>query len=121
MYHQKNIIKHQLLSLYGKSLSLLLKKKLILDRFFFNTLSFLELRLSSLVLRMFFFFNLLKAMDAIKRGNVTVNNKLKHKNFLVRVGGVIKLINISKNTQVSTISTFNLVKVRGWRFKLWRK
>jgi hypothetical protein len=113
LYHQNNIIKHQVLSLYGKSLNLLIKRKLILDHFFFNTLTFLELRLSTLALRMFFFFNTLKVINEIALGFITVNNERKHKNFLVRVNSVIRYVNPVNFNKNKSLTAFNLIKIQG--------
>ena len=105
-----------MLSLYGKSLNLLLKKKLIIDNFFFNTLIFLELRFSTIVLRVFFFFNLLSVIKEINLGNITVNNKKKHKNFLVRVNSVVRYCNIVVKKVVLNLCTpLNIMNLCGWR------
>jgi len=110
------MIKHQIISLYGKSLSKLMKRHLILDKFFFNTIIFLELRLITLVRRMFFFFSFSDINKEIYLGNITVNNKKKHRNFLVRVGSVIKYNLNKKGVNFFYKKTFfkkNLNRLRG--------
>jgi hypothetical protein len=103
-----------MLSLYGKSLNFLLKKKLIIDHFFFNTLTFLELRFSTIALRVFFFFNLLSVIKEINLGNIMVNNKKKHKNFLVPVNSVVQYCNIaSKKVILSSLTYLNIINLRG--------
>ena len=103
-----------MLSLYGNSLTTLLKRKLLLDNFFFNTLTFLELRFSTIALRMFFFFNLLKIIKEIQFGNITVNGKKKHKTFLVRINSIICYCkgDIKKKSSFGLI-LLNIIKIHG--------
>lgn len=114
------MVKHQIVSLYGKSLSNLIKRHLVLDKFFFNTIIFLELRLSILVRRMFFLFHFFDINKEIYLGNITVNNKKKHKNFLVRVGSIIKY-QLNKNETTffynKTFFKINLNRLKGWYWK----
>lgn len=118
LFHQTNIIKHQIISLYGKYLNKLIKKKIILDLNFFYALSFLELRLSTLVLRMFGVLNFLIVNKAILSGKVLVNSHTKHPNFLVRIGSVIKFF---YKPTVFLLTKGNLVSVSWWRFNSWQK
>ena len=116
MFYQNNIIKHQVASLYGKSLSKLMKRRLTLDKFFFNTIVFLELRLSTLVFRMFFLFNFFEINKEIHLGNITVNNKKKHRNFLVRVGSIIKhRLKKKEDIPIRELTETNITRLRGWR------
>ena len=68
---------------------------------------------------MFFLFNFFNINKEIYLGNVTVNNKKKHKNFLVRVGSVIKYKWNKKNNFFYKKLFFkvNLSRLRGWYWK----
>ena len=107
----------ELLKLYGKSLIKLIYKKLALDFFFFNIIIFCELRLSTLVLRMFFFSNFFEVYKKIFLGLFTVNSKKSHKNFLVPIGSLIKYLNVTKSLLKFRVIN-RLVK---WKWRHWRK
>jgi ribosomal protein S4 len=93
-----------------------MKRRLILDKFFFNTIVFLELRLSTLVFRMFFLSNFFEINKEIHLGNITVNNKKKHRNFLVRIGSIVKhRLNKKENISIRELTEINVTRLCGWR------
>jgi len=112
LFNQNRLLKHQVLTLYGYSLRKLLTKKLVLDKFFLNSLIFLELRLSVLAFRVFFYRSLLEVIKEIKVGNICVNNRICHKNYLVRVGDIIgrgyKLLSFKKQKTSNEVNSGTL-------------
>jgi ribosomal protein S4 len=90
---------HYFSSLYGKQIKHLVfqktKKKTAFGKPFFNIVTFLELRLNILLIRMRFVSKLLEANSLLAKKLIDVNGVFKRKNYLVRVNDIIK--NISKN------------------------
>jgi len=122
LFDHNRIIKHQVLSLYGISLKKLLCKRLHLDSFFFNLLTFLELRLSSLVFRIFFFRKLLVAIREILKGGILINGNACHKNFLVKCKSLIQYRKVFSNSVVfDSLSLLNKIFVGKWRKYSWWK
>lgn len=66
-----------------------MKKKIAFGKPFFSILSFLELRLNILLIRMRFASKLLEANNLVSSQSIYVNGSLKQKNYLVRVNDIV--------------------------------
>ena len=93
-FNQKRILWHQLLALYGKKIKQSVysknQTKIMFGSRFFNSLSFLELRLCVLVMRVRFAFKVIEGSKLVDLGLVRVNGSKKTKNYIVRLGDILK-------------------------------
>lgn len=109
---------HHFSSLYGKQIKYLvfqkMKKKIAFGKPFFSILSFLELRLNILLIRMRFASKLLEANNLVSSQSIYVNGSLKQKNYLVRVNDIV----YKKPKSLSGLTRFFTKK---WRLFIWRK
>ena len=99
---------HHFSSLYGKKIKHLVfqktKKKIAFGKPFFNVISFLELRLNVLLIRMCFVSKLLEANNLLSKKLICINGSFKQKNYLVRVNDIIK--KTSKSLKSSILRFF---------------
>lgn len=81
-----------------------MKKKIAFGKPFFSILSFLELRLNILLIRMRFASKLLEANRLVSSRLIYINGSLQQKNYLVRVNDIVykKPKSLSDPTRFST-------------------
>ena len=111
VFNQKRIMWHQLLALYGKKIKQSVysknQTKLIFGSRFFNSLSFLELRLNVLVMRIRFASKVIESSKLIDLGLVRVNGSKRTKNYIVRVGDILKREYGSNKIELTINSLFS--------------
>lgn len=122
LFNQNRIMWHHLSNLYGKQIKYLVfkktKTKLAFGKPFLTTLSFLELRLNILLIRMRFASKLLEANTLIAGKLVSVNGSFKQKTYLVRVNDIVKKTSLASNKPVLR---FFAKKWRHFSWKKWRR
>lgn len=95
-FNQNRIMWHYFVGLYGKKIkSLVFNKigtKFAFGKPFMSMISFFELRLNVLILRMRFAYKQLEANLLILKGLILVNGIKKSKNYLVCINDIIKKI-----------------------------
>lgn len=105
--------------MYGKQIKHLVfkktKKKIAFGKQFFSIVTFLELRLNILIVRMRFSSKLLTANLYIRNKLIYVNGFLRQKNYVVRVSDNVQKIN---GNLINSTARFFLKK---WRLFIWRK
>jgi len=118
LFNQNRIMWHHFSNLYGKNIKYLVfkktKTKLAFGKPFFNILSFLELRLNILLVRMRFASKLLEADSLITGKLVYVNGFLKQKHYLVRVNDIVKKVPLFSKKSLRFFS-------KKWRYFKWKK
>lgn len=120
IFDQKRIIWHNLYTLYGSRIKYLKYKK-TQTRFlfgvrFFKILSYFELRLDILMLRLGWVDSRLLAKSLISKGDVLVNGKKKKSQFLVNVGDTVQKI-----PRKLIKKRFFLLKWRRFKWNRWRQ
>jgi len=119
VFNQNRIIWHHFSNLYGKKMKYFFFKKIksnfAFGKSFFSIVSFLELRLNVLLLRIRFASKLMIANSLIEKGFISINGRLKKKNYLVCIGDIIK------KKRVLLLSKKKRFFKKKWRFFLWRK
>lgn len=91
---------HHFCSLYGNGIKFLVfkktKKKIAFGKPFFSIISFLELRLNILLIRIRFASKLLESNVLVANGSINVNGSFKQKSYLCKVNDIINCTSMFK-------------------------
>ena len=81
--------------MYGKKIKNLAyktsKHKLAFNSRFFSLIVFLETRLNIVILRLGFCSKLLHANEYIASNNISINNKCKNSNYILKIGDFLRV------------------------------